>query len=88
METKPKPKHFHTLITVSTQQPTFEREGCMYFANRVNVCFNVMLSTLSLQELGELLEHQEKTTSLIEQYRRKLNSEAIKDEKAYDSDSG
>ena len=82
-------KHFSTVITVSNHAPTFEREGCMFFSNKVNVCFNVMLSTLSLSELGELLEHHEKTTSLIiDQYRRKLNSEAIKDEKAYDGDSG
>lgn len=82
-------KHFSTIITVSSHQPTFEREGCMFFANKVNVCFDVMLSTLSLSELGELLEHQEKTTSLIiKQYRNKLNSEAKRDEKNYSSNSG
>lgn len=61
----------------------------MFFANKVNVCFDVMLSTLSLSELGELLEHHEKTTSLIiKQYRHKLNDEAKRDEKNYDSNSG
>jgi len=82
-------KHFSTVITVSSHPPTFEREGCMFFANKVNVCFDVMLSTLSLSELGELLEHQEKTTSLIiKHYRHKLNNEAKQDEKNYDSNSG
>ena len=82
-------KHFSTIITVSNHAPTFEREGCMFFTNKVNVCFDVMLSTLSLSELGELLEHHEKTTSLIiKQYRNKLNNEAKRDEKNYDSDSG
>lgn len=54
----------------------------MYLGNRVHVCFSVMLASLSLDELCVLLDHHEKTTSIIiEAYRKKLLTEARTDEK-------
>ncbi len=58
-------KNFRTVITVSKCPQAFDREGCIFYSNPIHVCFDVMLSTLSADELGLLLEHSQRTTNLI-----------------------
>lgn len=66
-------KTYNTVITVSNHAQAFDREGCIFYSNPVRVCFNVMLSTLSDDELFELLQHSEVTTNLIlGEYRKRL----------------
>lgn len=61
-----KPRIFTTVLHAHDIVQERERVGEIHHGNTVQVCFSVFLASLSVEELGALLDHSVITTTLIQ----------------------